>query len=244
MTAAKTRFWALTKKELYSQLHAPLFYGVLVFFLLFTGIWLFYIQRYFSMNAATLRPYFAGFPIALSLVIPALTMKSWAEERKLGSLELLLSLPFSEWDLVLGKFLATLIMLSLMLISTLPLPLSLLLLGDFDPGVVAAEYLGAFLLCASAAALGQFLSSLAKNQAAAFLGSLAVLIIVMFINRVAENAELPALIAGGINFISLAFHFESFAKGLLDSRDLAFFMLSAALFLYLNTRVLIFRKWS
>ena len=241
---AGRRALALARKELYSYLNAPAFYGAAVFFLLFCSIWLFYFQRYFDMNAATLRPYFAAFPLAFILVVPVITMKSWAEEWKTGSVELLLTMPFSEWDLVLGKFFAALAVLAMTLALTIPLPLCLLSLGDFDGGMILCEYTGALLLGASATALGLLLSSLSKNQAGSFLGSVAVLMTVMLINQLTFSLDLPQWLAEGINFISLAFHFESFSRGLIDSRDLAFFALSTALFLYLNTRVILFRKWS
>jgi ABC-2 type transport system permease protein len=234
---------ALTKKELYSQLNSPVFYGIAVFFLLFTSIWLFYFQQFFARNTATLRPFFAAFPLAFILVIPVITMKSWAEERKLGSAEILLTMPFSEWDLTLGKFLSSLTMIAALLVLTLPVPLSLFPLGDFDGGVIASEYLGAFLLGASAAALGHLLSALSKNQAGAFLGSAAALLLVMLMNQFTLGLNLPPLVAETINAVSLAFHFESFSRGLIDTRDLAYFILTTALFLYLNTRVLLFRKW-
>jgi ABC-2 type transport system permease protein len=157
--------------------------------------------------------------------------------------ELLLTMPFSEWDLVMGKFLSSLSLVVLLLLLSLPLPLSLLPLGRFDPGVILGEYTGAFLLGASATALGLFLSSLSKNQAGAFLGSAVVLLLVMLINQIPLSFDLPLWLAEGINFISLSFHFESFSKGLIDSRDLMFFIVTTVLFLFLNTRVLLFRRW-
>ncbi|MCL2211353.1 MAG: ABC transporter permease subunit [Treponema sp.] len=237
------RALTLARKEIYQYLNAPVFYGAAVFFLLFCSVWLFYFQRYFSVDQASLRPYFAAFPIVYIFVIPVITMKSWAEERKTGTVELLLTMPFSEWDLVLGKFFSALGMLTMILLLTLPLPLSLLSLGSFDAGTVFCEYLGAFLLGASATALGLLLSCLSKNQGGAFLGSAVVLMAVMLVNQLVFSLNLPQWLAQGINFFSLAFHFESFSKGLIDSRDLAFFVLSAALFLFINTRVILFRKW-
>jgi ABC-2 type transport system permease protein len=191
-----------------------------------------------------LRPFFSAFPLAFILVIPALTMKTWAEERKLGSVELLLTMPFSEWELVLGKFLSAFVLLASMLILTLPVPLTVLPLGNFDLGVIAGEYVGALLLGASALSLGVLLSSLSKNQAAAFLGSTVVLVIVMLINQVAITLNLPLFIADAFNFFSLSFHFETFSKGIIDTRDVAFFILSTVLFLFLNTRVILYRKWN
>jgi ABC-2 type transport system permease protein len=234
---------ALARKELYSHLHSPAFYGVAVFFLLFTSIWLFYLQRFFALDSATLRPYFAAFPLAFILVIPAITMKSWAEERKLGSVELLLTMPFSEWDLVLGKFFSAQAVVAALLVLSLPVPFSVFPLGYFDLGVMVGEYTGAFLLGASAASLGLFLSCLSKNQAAAFLGSAMVLLAVMLLNQFTQTMDLPLPLTEAINFVSLSFHFESFSKGIIDSRDLAFFIITTVLFLFLNTQVLLFRKW-
>ena len=237
------RALTLARKELYQYLYAPAFYGAAVFFLVFCSVWLFYFQRYFAQDQATLRPYFAAFPIVFILVIPVITMKSWAEERKTGTVELLLTMPFTEWDLVLGKFFSNLAVLTVMLLLTIPLPLSLLGLGRFDGGVIFCEYLGAFLLGASATALGLLMSSLSKNQAGSFLGSAVILMVVMLVNQITYTFNLPQWLAQCINFISLAYHFDSFTKGLIDSRDLAFFLLSAALFLFINTRVILYRKW-
>jgi ABC-2 type transport system permease protein len=238
------RIIALTRKELFSYLNAPAFYGAAVFFLVFCSIWLFYLQRFLTMNVASLRPYFSAFPLVFILVIPVLTMKSWAEERKTGSIELLLTMPFSEWDLVLGKFLAALAMLGMMLILTIPVPLCLLPLGDFDAGVIICEYVGALLMGAAALALGLMLSSLSKNQAGSFLGSAVVLLTVMLINQFTYSLNFPFWLAEVINFISLSFHFESFSKGLLDSRDIIYYAASTFLFLFITTRVILFRKWN
>jgi ABC-2 type transport system permease protein len=237
------RALTLARKEIHQYLNAPAFYGAAVFFLLFCSVWLFFFQQYFSTDQATLRPYFAIFPLVYILVIPVITMKSWAEERKTGTVELLLTMPFTEWDLVLGKFFAALGVLSMILLLTLPLPLSLSALGNFDAGMIFCEYLGAFLLGASATALGLLLSCLSKNQAGAFLGSAVVLMIVMLVNQLTFSLNLPQWLARFINFFSLSYHFESFTKGLIDSRDLLYFVLSTCLFLYLNTKVILFRKW-
>jgi ABC-2 type transport system permease protein len=163
------RALALAARELYSASYSPSVYGIGVFFLVFTSVWFFYVQRFFVMGSASLRPYFSGFPLAFILVIPVITMKSWAEERKTGSVELLLTMPFSEWDLALGKFLSSLGVFSFFLVLTIPVPLSLVPLGRFQAGVIVSEYIGALLLGSSALSLGLLLSSLSKNQAGAFL---------------------------------------------------------------------------
>ena len=244
MNILPKRAAALARKELFNYLNAPAFYGVAVFFLLFCSIMLFNVQQYFIMNTATLRPYFSFFPLVFIIVIPVLTMKSWAEERKTGSIELLLTMPFSEWDLVLGKFFAIFGLFGMMLALTIPLPLTLLPLGDFDIGMIVCEYIGALLLGASAIALGLLLSALSKNQAGSFLGCAVILLVVMLISQLTSSLNLPAWLNGIIGSISLAFHYESFSKGVLDTRDLIYFILSTVLFLFLNTRVILYRKWS
>jgi len=235
------RVFVLARKEIYSWLNSPAIYGVTVFFLLFVSIWLYYIQRFFAMDTASLRPFFTAFPFAYIFVIPVLTMRVWAEEKKLGSAEILFTMPFTEWELVLGKFLSCFTLLLAMVLLTVPVPFSLLPLGYFETGVIFGEYAGALFLGASATALGVFLSGVSKNQAAAFVGSVVALLAVMLMQQLTEN--LPSGLASFINYISLAFHFESFSRGLLDSRDMAFFVITTILFLFLNTQVLVYRRW-
>jgi ABC-2 type transport system permease protein len=242
MIIVSPRITALTKKELFSWFNSPALYGITVFFLLFVSIWLYYLQQFFAMDTATLRPFFSAFPLAFIFVIPVLTMRAWAEETKLGSAEILFTMPFTEWELVWGKFLSCFVILLAMTILTLPIPFSLLALGNFDPGVIFGEYAGVVLLGAAAIAIGLFLSGISKNQAAAFVGTVIILLALMLMHNLTQ--ELPSGLAGVVNYLSLAFHFESFSRGLLDSRDMAFFLLVTALFLFLNTQVLVSRRWN
>ncbi|GAB1481340.1 ABC transporter permease subunit [Treponema sp.] len=235
---------AITRKELRSAFDSPIAYTVIIFFLLFTSIWLFFVQGFFAMDTASLRSYFAVFPLVFTLVVPALTMRSWAEERKMGTIEVLFSLPLSEWDLVIGKFLASFAILLLCLALSIFVPLSVSPLGRFDLGALFGEYLGALVLGTTAIALGQFISSLAKNQISAFLTSLVLLLILSTANQITVLFDLPFALSQFINYFSLSFHFESFSKGIVDTRDLLFFILSTSFFLFLNQRVLLFRKWS
>ncbi|MCL2276703.1 MAG: ABC transporter permease subunit [Treponema sp.] len=235
--------FALARKEFSQMLYSPAFYGAVVFFLVFCSVWLFYFQQFFASDQATLRPYFGIFPVVFILVIPVITMKSWAEERKTGTIELLLTMPFSEWDLVLGKYFCALFALCVMLVLTIPLPLTLIPVGRFDAGVIICEYFGALLLGSSAIALGLLMSCISKSQGGAFLGSVVVLIVVMLSDMITRFFNFPRWLASFINSFSLAYHFSSFTKGLLDSRDLAFFIISAALLLFINVRVILFRKW-
>ena len=238
----RSPFAALCRKELRSLFFSPVFYGTGAFFIFFLSFWLYYLQVFFALDSASLRPFFSGFPLAYIFAVPAITMKSWAEEKKLGTVEFLYTWPFSEWDLCIGKFLSSFIALLVYVLLTLPVPLSLLPLARFDLGVICAEYAGAVLLGAVVISIGQFFSCASKNQAAAFLGCSALLLVLMIPGLTGFGASLSSVPAKFINYVSLSFHFESFARGLLDSRDLAFFILSTALFLFLNTRVLIFGR--
>ena len=242
MTFISPRITALTKKELFSWFNSPAFYGITVFFLLFVSIWFYYLQQFFAMDTATLRPFFSAFPLVFIFVVPVLTMRAWAEETKLGSAEILFTMPFTEWELVLAKFLSCFAIILAMTLLTLPVPLSLLPLGYFDPGVIVGEYSGVVFLGASASAIGLFLSGISKNQAAAFVGTVVVLLALMLMHNLSQ--ELPSGLAGIVNYLSLAFHFESFSRGLLDSRDIVFFLLVTVLFLFLNTQTLISRRWN
>ncbi len=238
------RAFALAKKELFVFSITPAVYGIAVFFLAFVSVWFFYVQHFFALDTADFRPFFSVFPLVFVFVIPVITMKSWAEEYKTGTAEILITMPFSEWDLVLGKFFSSFGALLAMILLTLPVPLSLLSLGTFEGGIIITEYAGIILLGASGTALGILLSSVSKNQAASFLGTLLVLLLVVFVSDLSRIFNLPGAAADFFNFISLSFHFESFSKGLFDSRDAAFFLITTFLWLFLNTRVILFKKWS
>jgi len=235
--------FALARKELLSYLSSPSFYGAAIFFLVFCSVRFFIFQRYFVMNSATLRPYFSTFTTVFIIVIPLLTMKIWAEERKTGSIEILLTMPLSEWNLVLGKFISAYTAFVIILIMTIPLPISLSSLGEYDYGVIICEYLGALLMGSSAVSLGLLLSSLSKSQAGSFLGSLAVMLVVMMGNNFTMMVNLPYQLTRILNFFFLSFHFDSFTKGIIDSRNIIYFAVSTFLFLFITTRVLLFRKW-
>jgi len=237
------RILSLVRKELLSYLHAPAFYGAAVFFLAFTSAWLFHLSDFLAVNVASMRHYFAAFPLAFVLVVPVLTMRSWAEERKTGSVELLLTMPFSEWDLVLAKFISSYALLAGMIALTIPVPLTLIPLGNFDAGVIAAEYLGALLMGASAVALGLLLSCLSRNQAGAFLATATALLLTMLAGPLVFGMGLPYQVGRLVNFLSLPFHFEGFSRGLLDSRPIVHFLSGTFLFLFLSTRVILRGKW-
>ena len=231
------------RKELKSYFNSPIAYVVVVTFLVFSSIWVFYLQSFFAANQATLRGYFAVIPIVFIIVMPAITMRSWAEEKKLGTIEVLMTLPFRESTLVLGKFVAALALLAIMVGLTLPIPILASRFGSFDWGELFGQYLGAILLGAAGISVGLFFSSLTTNQISAFLVTLFVLLVLTLISQVNQVLATPPWAAGIFNFISMGQHFTNFQRGLIDTRDLAYYAVVSGLFLYLNIKTLVFEKW-
>jgi ABC-2 type transport system permease protein len=233
----------ILKKELKSYFNSPIAYILVVTFLVFSSIWIFFLQTFFASNVASLRNFFSVIPIVFIIVMPALTMRSWAEEKKLGTMEVLMTLPFRESTLVIGKFLAALTLLVIMIALTLPLPLLLSQFGNFDWGEILGQYIGVALLGAAGISVGLFVSSLMANQISSFLISLFVLLALTLISQVNRVFALPPWAAEFVNFVSFGHHFSNFQRGLIDTRDLLYYGVVSALFLYLNTKTLIFRKW-
>jgi len=233
----------IIKKEFKSYFNSPIAYIVLVAFLVFSSVWLFYLQQFFARNVASLRIYFGIIPVVFIFLMPAITMRSWAEEKKMGTIEVLLTLPFREGELVIGKFLAALGMLIIMMVLTLPMPLLLSSFGTFDWGEIFSQYIGLLLIGAAGISLGLFISAQATNQLSAFIIGVIVLLLLTLVAQVNQVAQLPPWAAGFFNYLSLGYHFESFGRGLIDSRDLFYYLLVISLFLYLNIKTLVFQKW-
>ena len=237
------RLMPLLRREVLSYLNSPIAYVVAVFFLVFTSVWFFFIQQFVAQNVASLRAYFTIMPVIFILLIPALTMRSWAEERKLGTAELLLTLPYREGEVVFGKFLGVLALLASILVLTLPVPLSVGPLGDFETGQIVGQYIGVLLLGSAGIAIGLFLSAFSSNQITAFILTAVVLLFMTLLNQVTLVADLPPAVASVVNYLSIGYHFRSFERGLVDTRDVVFYLGTTYLFLYLNTKVLVYRKW-
>ncbi len=233
----------LVKKELGSFFNSPVAYILGVAFLVFMSVWFFFVYRFPASGVATLRGYFGVMPLVFVVLVPALTMRSWAEERKLGTAELLLTLPYRESALVLAKFAAAFLLLALLLVLTVPVPLTVLPLGDFETGEILGEYMGVLLLGAAAVSIGQFASVLSSNQISAFLLGFFTLLFFSLVHLLAGAFDPPAAAAAFFRYVSLDHHFQSFRKGVLDSRDLVYFLATAFLFQYLTVKALVFRKW-
>ena len=237
------RVLAIARREVRSYFTTPVAYIVVIFFLVVTAGWFFFAQQFFAQDAATLRGYFSLWPVVFILLLPALTMRSWAEERRQGTAEILLTLPVRERELVAGKFAAALSLLLLLVILTLPVALSVSPFGSFEPGQIAMEYLGVLLLGCAGIAAGQFVSALSANQISAFLFGVVFMLVLTMIGQIPSVAVLPNWLASAFSWISFDFHFDSFSKGVFDSRDALYFVVLCAGFLYFTTKVLFMRRF-
>jgi ABC-2 type transport system permease protein len=216
------------KRELKVYFVSPIAYIVISFFLLVTG-WFFF-TTFFLHNQASLRNFFALLPITFSFVVPAITMRLFSEELNVGSYEILLTLPVTFLDVVLGKFLAALAFLAIMMIPTLSYPISVSFLGQLDWGPVVGGYVGAILLGGSFSAIGLFASSLTRNQIIAFIVGMAICFSLTLVDKMLFF--LPQSLLGLLEYLGADFHFENISKGIIDSRDIVYFLSVSFIALY------------
>jgi ABC-2 type transport system permease protein len=233
--------YILFKKELMSYFNSPIAYIFIGVFLI-AGNWLFF-NSFFIIGQASVRNYFSLLPWIFLFLSPAITMRLWAEEKKSGTIEFLLTLPVTDWQAVLAKFLSALTFLSLSLLLSITIPFSAAWLGNLDKGPVIGGYLGALFLGGSYLALGLFISSLTKNQIIAFILGLAACFAAFIIGADFVLAGAPAVLAPVMKFIGLGSHFSNIAKGVLDTKDIIYYLSFIFLFLWLNVRVIERRAW-
>lgn len=214
------QFPHILKKEFSDYFVSPIAYIVIAIFLVVTG-WFFF-STFFLYNQATLRGFFALLPIIFAFVIPAITMRLLAEELDIGSYELLLTMPVTYRDIIVGKFAAGLVMTAAMLLPTLAYPISISFLGDLDWGPVIGGYLGALLLGGAFSAIGLFASSLTQNQIIAFIVGAAICVALALIDKMLFF--FPETLLNGIEYLGADHHFQNIAKGVIDSRDILYFI--------------------
>ncbi|HAE21871.1 MAG TPA: ABC transporter permease [Spirochaetaceae bacterium] len=234
----------IARRELRAYVNSPPAYIFIVALLITSGIFFFFVGSFYAANRASMRSYFGLMPVLLSVLLPALTMRLWAEERRQGTYETLITLPFTEGQLVLGKHMAVMAVIALALALSLPVPLMVAALGNLDPGVIVAEYLGIILLSSACAAIGQLVSSMARNQMSAFLATALLLLGLNLMYQLTVWLDMPGYLSSVINWLSLGYRFGSFSRGVLDTRDLAYFLTISAGALYLSAKNLSFAKWS
>jgi len=211
--------WTVCRRECSAYFASPIAYIVIVIFLLVVG-WFFF-STLFLFNQASLRAFFRMLPIVFAFVVPAVTMRQFAEEFHTGSYEILFTLPLRLADIVLGKFLACTVFLAALLAPTLAYPLLVGALGDLDIGPVIGGYLGALLLGAAFAAVGLFASALTRSQIVAFLTGCAICFALCLVDQMAFF--LPEAAARPLAHLAADLHFENIARGLVDTRDVLYF---------------------
>ncbi len=234
--------WIIAKKELNSFFDSLIAYILLVLFLGFCGFftWI-YGSDVFFIGQASLRPFFSIAYWTLFIFIPAITMRMIAEEKKSGTIELLLTKPVSDRHLVLGKFLAALLLICISLAFTLPYAISISFLGNLDNGEFLLGYLGLILMSASYIAIGLYASSITSNQIVAFLTALFISLFFHIIFDVLDTG-FSGWLGDFFNMLNLSAHFESMQRGVLDTKDLIYFLSLIFLGLYLTETNLSKRK--
>ncbi len=220
--------WALVKRELVAYFTSPVAYVFLVIFLLLTGFFTFTAGNFFERGEASLAAFFAWHPWLYLVLVPAVGMRVWAEERRSGTIELLLTLPVAPWQAIVGKFLASWIFLGVALVLTFPAVLTVNVLGDPDNGMIAAGYVGSLLLAGAYLAITCMTSAMTRNQVNAFILSVVICLFLILagFNPVTDllvRWASPAVVDTVAAF-SVVTHFDAFQRGVIDSRDLAFFL--------------------
>ncbi|MGD8519367.1 MAG: Gldg family protein, partial [Anaerolineae bacterium] len=238
------RIGVIARKELSAYFGSPVALIFLGLFLIFTLVAFFWVGGFFTRNIADVRPLFQSMPILLLFLVAALTMRQWSEEQRAGTLEVLLTLPVRRIELVIGKFLAVMALVALALALTLFLPITVALLGNLDWGPVVGGYLAALLLAAAYAAIGLFVSSLTDNQ----IVSLIVTVVVGGLFYVVGTTLVTGLVGDTpgqiLQALGTGSRFESIERGVVDLRDLVYYLSLTVLFLALNVISLDAKRWS
>ena len=221
---------AVMRRELRSYFVTPVAYVFLVIFLVLAGILTFYAGDFYERGQADLQPFFMMHPWLYLILVPAITMRMWAEEAKGGTLELLLTLPLTLWQAMLGKFFAAWLFIGLALVLTFPIWITVNYLGSPDNGVILASYLGSWLMAGSFIAIGACLSALTRSQVVAFILTALVCVLLILVGQPQVldffSGALPRKLINAVAHLSMLRHFEAIARGVLDIRDMMYFLLS------------------
>ncbi|PIP64492.1 hypothetical protein CO083_03765 [Candidatus Roizmanbacteria bacterium CG_4_9_14_0_8_um_filter_34_12] len=222
----------LFRKELNYYLNNPVGYIVLILFAVFANF--LYIKDIFVIGSASLRPFFGVLPWLLMIFIPALAMRSFAEEKRSNTIEVLLTLPISETQIVIAKFMALMILMGIGLLLTIGLTVSLSMLSKIYYPEILVGYLGAIFLSMTLISLSMFFSSLTKNQIAAFLGSVITIFVLLVMGTDFFATVFPRTIQEGMTIFTPLYHLQNFTKGLIDFRSVFYFISMTITFLFLT----------
>jgi len=236
----------IANREIRGYFTTPLAYIFIVIFLALTGAFAFYIGNFFSREQANLMPFFMYHPWLYLMLIPAIAMRLWAEERKTGTIEILMTLPISTTQAVLGKFLAAWGFTGISLAMTFPMWITVNVLGAPDNGVILASYLGSFFMAGAFMAIGSCISALTKNQVIAFIVAATVcfLFTMSGLDLVLSffRGWAPDVLVRTIGSMSFLTHFSAVMQGVIDVRDLIFFASLIAFWLFANVIVIDLKK--
>ena len=237
---------AVMRRELKSYFLTPVAYVFIVIFLILSNTFTFYLGSFYERGQADLTPFFNFHPWLYLFLVPALSMRLWAEERRSGSIELLMTLPIELWQAVLGKYLAAWLFTALALALTFPIWITVNYLGDPDNGVILAAYVGSLLMAGGFLAVGSCISATTKNQVIAFILSVVAcfLLLLAGFSMVLDvfSAWAPQTLVDTVASLSFLTHFASISKGVIDLRDLVYFALLIGVMLYANAIVLELKK--
>ena len=236
-----TNIAAIFKKEFRSYFNSPIAYIFITFFLGISA-WLFF-RSFFLLNQAEMRGFFGLMPWIFLFFIPAVTMKLWAEEKKLGTVEILMTLPIQDYEVVIGKFLASFALLTVTVLLSLVLPLSVIYLGDPDGGTLITGYVGLLLMGAAYIAVGFFASTLTENQIVSFILGITACFVLLIIGEDIVLFNAPNWLSPIFSYLGLGAHYSSILRGVLDSRDIIYYLSLIGFFLYLSTLSVESRKW-
>ena len=238
--------WIIAKRETNSYFATPLAYVFIVIFLALSGALAFYIGGFMSRGQADLQPFFDYHPWLYLLLIPAISMRLWAEERKSGTIENLMTLPISTVEAVIGKFLAAWAFAGLALALTFPMWITVNVLGSPDNGVILASYVGSLLMAGAFLAIGSCISALTKNQVIAFIiaATVCFLFTMSGLELVLNVFRLwaPDLLVDTIASLSFLTHFNAVTKGVIELRDIIYFASMMAVWLLATTVTIDLRK--
>lgn len=226
------------KREFRSYFNSPVAYIVLTFFLLISGY--FFSSNLFLMNQANLRTLFGVVPLLFVFFIPAISMRLIAEEKKSGTIELLLTYPIKDSEIILGKYLAALLLIAVLLVFSSVYAISVSALGDLDLGQAFAGYIGLFLLGAAYLAMGIFASSMTENQIIAFIAALAISFFFFILDKILFFV--PTSLASVFEYLSIEYHFQNIARGVIDTRNLVYYASMIFIGLMLASHMLSRRK--
>jgi ABC-2 type transport system permease protein len=219
---------AIVKRELSGYFGSPVAYVFIVIFLLLCGFFTFSVSHFYEMGQADLRAFFEWLPWIFLFLIPAIAMRLWAEERRSGTIELILTLPVTLAELVVGKFIAAWIFVSLALCLTFPLVLTVMYLGNPDPGAILCAYVGSFLMAGAYLSVGNMTSAMTRNQVISFIASVVICLFLVVAGwpPVTEilSGWAPLWLVNGIASFSFLTHFDSLQRGVLDLRDVVYYL--------------------